>query len=541
MLQEDEELAVEIGKERKDKKNNLKQGFRANWIQISVLVYILITLGSLFGIERTLLPLMAEPVFGVTSNLQILLFVVTFGLSKAIANGLAGTFSDIFGRKLLVILGTLLSIPVSIIILIAIWKLQYWVIVSIANLCLGASQGFAASAIVLMLIEILGKSKRGIAVGLLECTIYVSMSIWSFLAVLFNSNYIPFMIGLIIASSGFVFSFLAKDTMKFVKLESDIEDNNDEPMNDVLDLNGILDDEDNLYEEDFDESFGDLDYNQEDDDNNTNNKEKETQKEQDGINQDALMGEENESHLLHKILQSNKINFIPSNIKQTFSSYFHEFMSSILFCIKNKQVLTCTIGGITNNMKDGIAWGILPNFFTKDWSVTKGYVAFLLLVYPLSWGILQLFTGILSDKLGRKIFLTIGFYLQSLSFILLTLVPFVITMFYLRFAIWVIVCFNIGLGTAFVYPVLQAAISDETPAATRGKIIGVYRFCRDMGYVIGAIAGGIISDFISNTGCLVFIAICLGVSGSLFVLFFKNHENNDQQNNDQQENGNGLI
>lgn len=112
-------------------------GFKANWKQVLVLIGCLFSLGGVFGLERTLLPLMAEPVWGENGSFTITTIVLSFGFAKAIANGIAGLLSDKFGRKVIVIIGMALAIPVPIIIIFA----PSWLYVTLANLALGASQG----------------------------------------------------------------------------------------------------------------------------------------------------------------------------------------------------------------------------------------------------------------------------------------------------------------------------------------------------------------------------------------------------------------
>jgi len=167
-------------------------------------------------LERTLLALMAGPVWGEQSSVTVTSIVISFGLSKAIANGVAGMISDKFGRKIVVIIGMVIAIPVPVIIIMA----PSWRYVTLANFGLGASQGLAASSIVLMLIDILGKSRSGIAVGILECSIYVSMAIWSFLgvqiSVVFGYQPIPFTVGAIIAIIGALLSLMIKDTLSLI-------------------------------------------------------------------------------------------------------------------------------------------------------------------------------------------------------------------------------------------------------------------------------------------------------------------------------------
>jgi hypothetical protein len=133
-------------------------------------------------------------------------------------------------------------------------------------------------------------------------------------------------------------------------------------------------------------------------------------------------------------------------------------------CIRNPNIASCTFGGMINNIKDGVAWGVIPLFFRNDWQVSEDTVAILLLIYPLTWGILELFSGALSDRYGRKWFMASGLAVQSFALGLMVATPSIFSANAARVTFWMLSCFLLGLGTALGYPVFQAAISDEPPA-----------------------------------------------------------------------------
>jgi len=134
-----------------------KLGLKENWKQFSLLVLVNAFVGSMVGLERTVLPLLAEDAFGVASRTAILSFIATFGVAKALSNLFAGRASDNFGRKRILVLGWLFGLPVPFIIMFApAWS---WIVA--ANVFLGINQGLAWSSTVIMKIDLVGPKNRG--------------------------------------------------------------------------------------------------------------------------------------------------------------------------------------------------------------------------------------------------------------------------------------------------------------------------------------------------------------------------------------------
>ena len=127
-------------------------GLRANLFQFTLLVTVNALVGGMVGQEQTVLPLLAESTFGLTGYTVLFTYVLAFGLTKAGTNYLAGTWSDWFGRKPVLVVGWLLAIPVP---LLLIWAPSWgWVVA--ANVLLGASQGLTWSTTVVMKIDLVG-------------------------------------------------------------------------------------------------------------------------------------------------------------------------------------------------------------------------------------------------------------------------------------------------------------------------------------------------------------------------------------------------
>lgn len=123
----------------------------------------------------------------------------------------------------------------------------------------------------------------------------------------------------------------------------------------------------------------------------------------------------------------------------------------------------------------------------------------LVAIYPASWGIFQLFTGPLSDKIGRKWLITGGMLLQALSLWMILIIN--------SYGMWLLAAILLGIATAMVYPTLLSAISDVAHPKWRASSLGVYRSLRDAGYAFGALFAGILTDFLDVTWAIGLIAI----------------------------------
>lgn len=196
-------------------------GLRANAPQFALLVLVNGFVGATVGVERSVLPLLADHRFGVTSQTVLLGFIAAFGLAKAIANYLAGDMAGRIGRRQVLIVGWLIGIPVPLLLMVApTWS---WVIG--ANVLLGASQGLAWSATVIMKIDLVGPSRRGLAMGLNEAAGYGAVALAAlgagFVAATYGPDRAPFAIALVASLLGLAVSVLwVRDTSDHVTLEA---------------------------------------------------------------------------------------------------------------------------------------------------------------------------------------------------------------------------------------------------------------------------------------------------------------------------------
>ncbi len=200
---------------------NIKLGLKENWKQFTLLVIVNAFVGGMVGMERTIFPQFAELEFGVASKTAILSFITAFGISKAIANYYTGRLANKFGRRNLLLLGWLISIPIPFMLIHA----SSWSWVIIANVLLGISQGLTWSSTVVMKIDLVGEKDRGFAMGLNEFAGYFAVGVVAFLTGYIANNYgitpYPFYIGILISIIGFILTALwVKDTRAFVQKET---------------------------------------------------------------------------------------------------------------------------------------------------------------------------------------------------------------------------------------------------------------------------------------------------------------------------------
>ncbi|MFL8938071.1 MFS transporter [Rossellomorea oryzaecorticis] len=376
--------------------STIKIGMKENLLNFILLVATNFFVGSMVGLERTILPIIGEDEFGLASASAALSFIISFGFSKAIVNYFAGAIADRFGRKKVLLIGWSFGLFVP---LFVIFATSWWMIV-LANIFLGINQGLAWSMTVNMKIDLSKPTQRGTAVGLNEFAGYSGVAamaaVSGFVATNFSNRPEPFYLGIVIVAIGFILSLLVRDTAGHMKLQS----------------KAVVHDGPTL------------------------------------------------------------------SAKEVFKTTTYQ----------NKSLSSITFAGLSTNLKDGMAWGLFPIFFTGV-GLSVSEIGLLVAIYPASWGFFQLFTGALSDKIGRKWLIVCGMWLQALSLWMILFVG--------QYSLWLVAAILLGLGTAMVYPTLQASISDVARPEWRASSMGVYRFWRDSGYAFGALFAGLLTDMLS--------------------------------------------
>ncbi len=194
---------------------------------------------------------------------------------------------------------------------------------------------------------------------------------------------------------------------------------------------------------------------------------------------------------------------ISAHVQSSFAALFAQMSW------RDRTLSSISQAGLVNNLNDGLVWGLLPLYFALS-GLSVGRIAILAATYPIAWGCLQLVTGTLSDRIGRKWLIVNGMWLQAFA-IVLFLVP-------AAFWVWFVAAVLLGAGTAMVYPTLLAAISDVVDPSVRATSVGIYRLWRDSGYAVGALVSGLVAHSLGENAAIVAVAALTAISGAIVAL-----------------------
>lgn len=199
------------------------------------------------------------------------------------------------------------------------------------------------------------------------------------------------------------------------------------------------------------------------------------------------------------VSKENKASHIPNLVSPFWDTSF-----------RHKSLSAITQAGLTNNLNDGMIWGILPLvLLTKHF--TPAQIGILTAIYPAVWGMSQLVTGRLSDIYSKKGLLFWGMLLQAVGIIMLIWAT--------NFTHFAIIGAVLGIGTALVYPTFLSAISDYANPLQRAESLGTFRFWRDLGYAVGALLTGLIADFFGINISIIGIGLLTALSA--FIVLFR--------------------
>ena len=391
----------------------LRLGLRENLAQFSLLVVVNAFVGAMIGMERSILPAIAEQEFHLAARSAVLSFIVVFGVTKALTNYLAGRWSDRFGRKQILVGGWLFAVPVPFLLM---WA-PSWSWILFTNVLLGISQGLTWSTTVIMKIDLVGPKRRGLAMGLNEFAGYFAVA-GSALATGWIAAHVglrpePFYVGIIFVALGLGLSVFAV--------------------------------------------------------------------------------RETRHHVAHEAAQ----HAVPAATLSPREVFWRTTW-------RDRNLASVSQAGLVNNLNDGMAWGLFPLFFAAA-HMGLEQIAVLAAIYPATWGIAQIFTGALSDRLGRKWLIAGGMWVQAIGIAIIILAG--------GFAGFALGCALLGLGTAMVYPTLLAAIGDVAHPTWRASAVGVYRLWRDLGYAIGAVLAGLTADALGLAAAMWVVAGLTLLSG----------------------------
>jgi MFS family permease len=398
--------------------SHTRLGLHENIGQFVLLVVVNAFVGAIVGMERTILPPLAEREFQVTGVTAMLSFIAVFGLTKAITNYAAGRFADRVGRKPLLMWGWALAAPVPVLL---IWA-PSWPWVLAANALLGVSQGLAWSMTVVMKIDLVGPARRGLATGLNECAGYVALA-----AAAYATGWIasrtglrpePFYLGVAFVIAGVLLSFFVRETWGHSALE-------------------------------------------------------------------ARTNRQREAMRLGAPTPSSREIFWRTTLT-------------------DRSLSSVSQAGFVNNLNDGMTWGLFPLLFAAT-GMDLATTGLLVAIYPATWGLAQLATGALSDRVGRKWLIVSGMWMQAVSIAAITMAH--------TFGGFATAALLLGIGTAMVYPTFIAVIGDVAHPDWRATALGAYRFWRDTGYVAGALVAGAAADAFGLPLAIQFVAVLTFLSG----------------------------
>jgi MFS family permease len=386
-----------------------EQGIRQNLGQFAQQLIQVLFVGLTIGMQRTVVPALAESEFGLAAGSATLLmaFVVSFGFVKGAMNFVSGRLSETVGRRRVLIWGWCIALPIPFIFLYApSWN---WIVA--ANVLLGINQGFAWSMTVTSKLDIVRHDQRGLATGFNEFAGYSGVALAGLVTGYLASDYDPrmslFVFGLTVIVLALVSALLfSRDTLPWARAES----------------------------------------------------------------------------AAHKSgTHEGPTPRFPTNVSE------HPSTSEIfaLVTYRHRTFSALSQAGCIEKFVDALVWGFFPVYlFAKDVSLIE--IGWVVGVYGFFWGGSQLWTGPLSDAVGRKWPIVAGMWICSLGIAATVMVDGVMP--------WLLTAALTGVGMALLYPTLIAAVGDISHPDWRGSSLGVYRFWRDLGYGIGALSLGIIAD-----------------------------------------------
>ena len=424
-----------ISEEAIDEVVEYVHGIRANIGQFSQQLLQVFFVGLTIGMQRTVVPALAETEFGVPAGSFTLLmaFVVSFGFVKGAMNFISGRVSEKAGRRKVLLWGWLVALPIPFIFL---WAPSWdWIVAG--NILLGINQGFAWSMTVTSKLDIVNPEQRGVATGFNEFAGYGGVAIaglvTGYLASDFDPRWTLFVFGLSVILLALLSALLfSRETLHWAKAES----------------------------------------------------------------------------AAHKAgTHSGPRPRFPAGVPAQPSAF--EIFKLVSF--RHRTFSALSQAGCIEKFVDALVWGFVPVYLhSKGLSLID--IGWVVGVYGFVWGGSQLWTGPLSDTIGRKWPIVIGMWTCAAGVVALLFVNGIVG--------WSLAAAITGVGMALLYPTLIAAVGDISHPDWRGSSLGVYRFWRDLGYGIGALLLGFIAQaFGMLEAGFLFTASAMALSGLWVAIF----------------------
>ena len=406
-----------------------EQGIRQNLGQFIQQLIQVLFVGLTIGMQRTVVPVLAESEFGVPAASATLLmaFVVSFGFVKGAMNLVSGRLSETVGRRRVLTWGWCVALPIPFIFLYA----PSWGWIVAANILLGINQGFAWSMTVTSKLDIVRHDQRGVATGFNEFAGYSGVALaglaTGYLASDFDPRMSLFVFGLTVIVFALVSALVfSRETLPWARAEA--------------------------------------------------------------------AAHKSGSH-------DGPLPRFPKNVSENPSAA--EIFTLVTF--RHRTFAALSQAGCIEKFVDALVWVFFPLYlFAKGLSLVE--ISWVVGVYGFVWGGSQLWTGPLSDAIGRKRPIVAGMWICSVGIAATLLVD--------GMPAWIVTAAVTGIGMALLYPTLIAAVGDISHPNWRASSLGVYRFWRDLGYGIGALLLGAIADgFGSLEAGFWFTAVAMALSG----------------------------
>jgi MFS family permease len=409
-----------------------EHGIRPNLGQFAQQLLQVFFVGLTIGMQRNVVPALAESEFGVPAGSFTLLmaFVVSFGFVKGAMNFVSGRLSEKVGRRKVLIAGWLVALPIPFIFLYA----PSWSWIVAANVLLGVNQGFAWSMTVTSKLDIVRADQRGVATGFNEFAGYGGVAfaglVTGYLASDFDPRMSLFVFGLsvILLALGTALLF-ARETVPWARAES-------------------------------------------------------------------------AAHAAGT--HGGPIPRFPKNVSEHPST--REIFTLVSF--RHRTFAALSQAGCVEKFVDALVWGFFPVYLHAK-GVSLVDIGWVVGVYGFVWGGSQLWTGPLSDTVGRKWPIVIGMWICAAGV--------ATTLFVGGITAWSIAAAVTGVGMALLYPTLIAAVGDISHPNWRGSSLGVYRFWRDLGYGIGALLLGVVADLFGALEAGFLLTVVAMVASGLWV------------------------
>lgn len=384
-------------------------GIRPNLGQFCQQLLQVFFVGLTIGLQRNVVPALAEEEFGVPPGSFTLLmaFIVSFGFVKGAMNFVSGRLSERVGRRRVLLWGWLVALPIPFMILLA----PSWSWIVAANVLLGVNQGFAWSMTVTSKLDIVRAEQRGLATGFNEFAGYggvaVAGLVTGYLAAGFDPRWSLFVFGLVVAVAALTSAWLfSRDTLPWARAEA--------------------------------------------------------------------RAHASGTH------RGPRPRF-PQNVAAHPSTA--EVFALVTF--RHRTFAALSQAGCVEKFVDALVWAFFP-VYLRAHGLSLIDIGWVVGVYGFVWGGSQLWTGPLSDVIGRKWLIVIGMWLCGFGVAATLLVDGIVD--------WSITAALTGVGMALLYPTLIAAVGDISHPSWRGSSLGVYRFWRDVGYGLGALLIGLVAD-----------------------------------------------